>query len=200
MSLLSFLHGLLFPKRKTELVLETCEELPKKLSVLKTYPFPTTALGSYDNEVVRAAIVETKFHGSTKGTKLLGALLASYIEGRFYPLSTALVIPMPLSKEREKERGYNQVRRICEAAEELLPGLVIHEALTRVKNTTPQTELSKNERKENLEDAFTCLTLDPSYTYLLVDDVTTTGATLYEAIRTLQKAGATTIVPIALAH
>jgi predicted amidophosphoribosyltransferase len=74
------------------------------------------------------------------------------------------------------------------------------EVLFRTRHTKEQTTLSQKERKENMRGAFSARDVSPGTRYILIDDVITTGATLFEASRAMQRAGATHITAIALAH
>ncbi|MBQ9832933.1 MAG: ComF family protein [Clostridia bacterium] len=100
------------------------------------------------------------------------------------------VVPVPLHKKREKKRGYNQsmylAERICEKYE--LP--LNTNLLTRVKDTTTQTDMTREERLANIKDAFRTTANVKGANILLIDDVVTTGSTLEECVKTLKRAGA----------
>lgn len=112
-----------------------------------------------------------------------------------------LIIPVPLSPSKKQERGYNQsallawplakARRI-----QYLPG-----AANRIRNTRPQVELSARERRENVKDAFMASRADVSgKRVLLIDDVTTTGATLQACCKAMRVAGANAVYAMTLAR
>jgi ComF family protein len=110
-------------------------------------------------------------------------------------------VPVPLGKERRRERGFNQVEEIARrVAKEL--GITIDTALLeRVRETASQVSLPRRAREENMRGAFSAAhPANPSYTYIVLDDVITTGATLQAAIDALRAAGAQHIIPLALAH
>ncbi len=101
------------------------------------------------------------------------------------------IIPVPLHRVREQERGFNQA--------ELLADLLAHEAgvplvnaLKRVRPTGTQTHLSRAGRQKNLRGAFQLRRRVPveGRNFLLIDDVLTTGSTLDECARLLKAAGA----------
>ena len=120
--------------------------------------------------------------------------------------STDLLLPLPLSKERLQSRGFNQ-------AWELTCALAVQSGssaktdstlLLRVKNTQPQTELLRQERLSNVKGAFQ---VDPLRTaelkgkrVILVDDVMTSGASLFTATQVLRTAGAAHITGLVLAR
>lgn len=196
----------LFPPRESERrVRETSlDDLCLRLApVTVALREPVVALLPYRDPVVRSLILEAKFRGSERAASLLGETLAEfllgYIEERF-PEESVVIVPVPLSKERERSRGYNQVARVCAAALPRLGTAMDATTLARVRHTRAQTELGGAERRTNLDGAFSASAFDPGRTYIVVDDVATTGATLLAAIEALRDAGATNVVGLALAH
>ncbi len=105
------------------------------------------------------------------------------------------IIPVPLARRRELERGYNQSRQIALGVSDALVGKpdVPEELLVRTRATKSQTNLSSAKRWANVSGAFALRELaNLSHQHiLLVDDVLTTGATLTAAARPLLDAGAT---------
>ena len=105
-----------------------------------------------------------------------------YLEG-------VVVVPVPLHKARLRERGFNQSLLLARALASRLKLDLDYRALKRRRATRPQTELSGNEREENVKGAFTIV--DPKgikgKEILLIDDVYTTGATVSECARVLKK-------------
>jgi ComF family protein len=117
---------------------------------------------------------------------MLGEMLASG-EGME---DVDLIIPVPLHRSREKERGYNQSLLLAIAIGEVLEVPVRKEVLIRKRRTTSQTKLSAEERVRNVSGAFRVPhgKIEGS-SILLVDDVLTTGATLNACTEALLKAG-----------
>ena len=120
--------------------------------------------------------------------------------------STDLMLPVPLSKERLQTRGFNQAWELtCALANQSgRPTKTDSTLLLRVKNTRPQTELLRQERLANVKGAFQ---VDPlrvgaikGKRVLLVDDVMTSGASLFTAAQALQAAGATHVAGLVLAR
>jgi len=100
------------------------------------------------------------------------------------------VVPIPLHRTRELERGYNQAQMLAEGVSEALDCPLRNDLLSRPHPTRSQTNLSREERWKNVRDAFDA---DPACTdgyWLLVDDVLTTGSTAVAAALTLTDAGA----------
>jgi ComF family protein len=100
------------------------------------------------------------------------------------------IVPVPLHPARERERGFNQAALLAELLSRRT-GIPLRHALLRVRYTTTQTAYDRQERMENLKDAF-CLRKNADVRgsrMLLVDDVLTTGSTLSECARVLKKGG-----------
>ncbi len=103
------------------------------------------------------------------------------------------LMPIPLSKQRERWRGFNQSSLLAEKIAatknwQVLPGLI------KKKNSKPQAKLSGQKRKDNLRECFEYNGENLNgKKIILIDDVVTTGATLEEAAKTLKKHGAKTV-------
>jgi len=103
---------------------------------------------------------------------------------------SVVLVPIPLHKKRQRQRGFNQSRLIAEELSRLA-GLPVLDALRRIRSTTTQTALSKDDRQKNVHGVFAVqpnMNLQ-SKIVILVDDVTTTLSTLNEAALALRKAG-----------
>ena len=120
--------------------------------------------------------------------------------------STDLILPVPLSKERLQTRGFNQAWELAHALARQSGSAAKADSalLLRVKNTRPQTELLRQERLANVKGAFQ---VDPLRTHeikgkrvMLVDDVMTSGASLFTAAEALHAAGAVHITGLVLAR
>ena len=111
-----------------------------------------------------------------------------------------LVLPMPLSKQRLRSRGFNQALLL---ARRLAPKKTADQLLLRLRDTPAQSTLSRSERLTSLAGAFA---VEPQAKrlagarVLLVDDVMTSGATLFYAARALRQAGAAHITGLVVAR
>jgi len=112
-----------------------------------------------------------------------------------------LLLPMPLSPERLRERGFNQS---LELARHLAPRKTVADLLLRIRHTAPQSSLKRDERLQNVISAFA---VDPLRTaelrgkrVVLLDDVMTSGASLFAAAQALRDAGAAHITGLVLAR
>jgi competence protein ComFC len=102
------------------------------------------------------------------------------------------LLPVPLFGIRERERGFNQAERVARRLGRAVSVPVDSRLLERVVPTPSQTRLSRRERSDNMRHAFRLRHPDKARarTFVLVDDVFTTGATTSACARLLMKAGA----------
>lgn len=195
---------LLFPPRPDELIVRnsSIEDMSVHLSPkLATITRPETiVLFSFAHAPIRSLIHEAKYHGNERAFTLLAHALSEYLENRD-PLETEVIVPIPLGSARRRKRGFNQIEEIVRRAIKT-PNLTIDtNILERTRETASQITLPRHEREENMRGAFGAAhPLNPAYTYIVIDDVVTTGATLQAAIDALKEAGAKHIIPLALAH
>ena len=182
-------------------------EFKKSVSLAKEQNPGITSLFAYKDELVQAAVWELKYHGNIHIGRLLATLLYEKISDKLIEqnifLQKFLVIPLPLSKERLTERGWNQseilAREICKLDKNFL---LCTNILQKIRHTQPQTKLDRNERLINLKNCFgiTNKKLIQHQHIILIDDVTTTGSTINEARQLLQSAGVASIQAFTLAH
>ncbi len=117
-----------------------------------------------------------------------------------------ILVPIPLSKKRIRERGYNQTELIAQALVKIDRGTNFKletKWLEKIKDTPRQAHIkNRNERLENTKDSFGVNNgeLVKGRNIILIDDITTTGATLSEARKTLKRAGARDVIAFTLAH
>ncbi len=121
---------------------------------------------------------------------------------RYHKMESDLLVPVPLHANREAQRGYNQSVLIAKLLGSQLGIPVATEMLTRTRDTRSQTKLNREERKQNVHNAFAyragyklngiCVTL--------IDDVATTGATLEACAVVLMSNGARRVNAFTLAR
>lgn len=145
---------------------------------------------------IQRLILEYKFHNK----RYLGKYLAKFIEYTVdrYDIKYDIVVPISLSKPREKERKYNQVSEMLRHTN-LEP---VIDALTKTKDNERQSLMAGRERRDNVRGVYevTDKAAVKNKCVLLVDDIITTGATVNEASRVLMLAGAKSVIAISVAH
>lgn len=172
-----------------------------------SHPAPRCALGAagtYQNDVLKALIHALKFRGVQAAAEPLADALAACAARLPEACARgATVVPVPLSRERLRARGFNQSERIAAIVARRLGLTLDTRALVRIRDTKPQSE-TRNvaERRENVRGCFAVA--DPRAVrgehIILIDDVTTSGTTFLEAARALTDAGAGRIVALAVAQ
>lgn len=198
----------LFPPREDEIILREVSDdgfLARVRPQLVPHTEPATvALFPFSDDVVRAAIHEAKYHGSSHAFRLLALGLSEYLrEADDLGRGTLYIVPIPLGEKRQKERGLNQIEEVVRRAlPSDSPAFALEtDLLRRTRETASQVTLPRAERQVNMREAFSAtFPANPVHTYIIIDDVITTGATLQAAILALRDAGAQHIVPLALAH
>ena len=148
---------------------------------------------------VRNALHGLKYHKNIG----LGIALSQHLVNLLQTLNWVidLVVPVPLSRERKRQRGYNQADLLAKPLAYRLQSAYHPKVLFRVRETRSQVELSLSERRENVKDAFRS---DPQQVnkkrVLVIDDVTTTGSTLDACASALFAAKAKSVYGITLAR
>lgn len=114
----------------------------------------------------------------------------------------SVIIPVPLEKSKQKNRGYNQSEEIGKELGHMLNVPLIANNLMKIKKTLPQMKLSAKDRQENLKDVFAIKNPQEiaGKKIFLIDDVYTTGATMEECAKTLKEAGAKQVWGIAFSR
>ena len=151
-------------------------------------------------ETVRTAIRLFKYDGDKTIGYGLGEMMAEYLleYQKELPAKVDVMVAVPLHPKKEKFRGFNQTHILCEKISDRTGILFQKDALVRERETIAQSELSPDERKINLKDAFAASADFIEKTVLLVDDIFTTGTTSSECARELYRAGAKEVFVFAL--
>jgi ComF family protein len=149
--------------------------------------------------ILAEAIQRFKYHGDIHLADPLGWFLNKInLETLFFEA----IIPVPLHPARLRERGFNQALLLGKILGKIHNKKVFPRVLRRIRNTIPQIQLDHSERARNVRGAFAVTEkkeiMDKSF--LLVDDVFTTGATVNECARILKKSGAREVFVLTLAR
>lgn len=149
---------------------------------------PLVAAASYDG-AVRAALLAHKERGRLGLARPLGTALAAAVR-ELGPPPRVLLVPVPSSPAAVRERGQDHARRLARAAARGVPGATARPLLMPGRALADQSGLSAAGRAANLAGAMRVRRSVRGLPVVVVDDVVTTGATLAEAARALQVAGA----------
>ena len=181
---------------------ETLEPIPEPCCTICSRPNVPTAIciDCYRNrppyDVMRAPWIHTGLARALvhdlkfKGHRHLASVIAEQMY-RLVDPGVNLIIPVPLHRDRLSERGYNQSALLAYEIGQRLHCAVECRLLTRTRSTRPQTGLTKPDRLANVRGAFTLtLRIASDQHILLVDDVSTTGATIIACADVLRRNGA----------
>lgn len=207
----SFIQSLLdivLPRKDRVLRIETyrAEDIPVSPREHEACGVLITTLMPYRDQTVADLIQALKYDRAGHAAGLLASVLAEYLREEIanhqaFSTKPVVLVPVPLHPSRERERGFNQVAKILDALPmEFKDGTLSRiepHALVRTRATPQQTRLSRHDRLANVAGAFALAREIENSHVILIDDVTTTGATLAEAARPLQEEAFTLL---ALAH
>ncbi len=163
--------------------------------------FMLGAAARYDNEI-KNCVWQLKYRNRRVLSEPLSKILISYIENVKLNIEKYVIVPMPLSRERLRTRGYNQSELIASRIAERFGLAMETGALVRQKHTAPQAEVRGwDERRKNIAGCFGVLhpELVEGRNIILVDDVFTSGATMSEAAHQLKDFGAKKILGLVIA-
>ena len=148
-----------------------------------------------------ALITQFKFHGQPGWARTFAALMRSAESVQQAITQADFLVPMPLSRERLAERGFNQALLLARA---LAPPKARSDVLLRIRHTAAQTALDRRARLANVEGAFA---VEPSLAgslhgrhVVLIDDVMTSGASVFSAAAALRRAGVADVAAVVMAR
>jgi ComF family protein len=176
---------------QTEGICNRCMAVPPYYNAIRAW-------AEFDGPI-RNAIHDLKYRKNIA----LGATFAKYLVQLFraYNWSVDIVIPVPLGKERQKQRGYNQSALLAQPLAQELQLLYNPNILRRIKETQSQVDLSYTERQNNVKDAFQATRQDiQGKSILIIDDVTTSGSTINACADALVKVGSKSIFGLTVAR
>lgn len=214
MTLLQLIVDFLFPNTPQLIALENlgAGEVLEILPPSDLNENGVLALFNYQDCRVKEMVWEIKYKGNRTLSAKLGSILYDTIidelsERNISPhIDNPVLLPIPVSDRRRLERGFNQAELLAKeikALDTLNHFQYLPRKLTKISHTESQTKTaSRKERLDNLKNSM--LVQDRASIegklVILVDDVTTTGATFKEAKRALTEAGAKKILCFAVAH
>lgn len=163
----------------------------------KNFDFARSSL-VYEGEAQRL-VLNMKFHNKRWLAKYFAEMLCdTYSENK---LDAEVIVPVPISSERLKERGYNQSELVAKWLAKMLDLPLVTDAIVKFKDNKRQSNLSVSQRRDNVLGAYKIVNRESvkGLRVLLVDDILTTGSTMSEVSRKLKIAGAKAVYGMAIA-
>ena len=169
----------------------------KSLNPVNAY---TTSLFDFKDPLIKRAIHSLKYYRRKDILPPLATALANEV-GSVLRANLYTLVPIPMPTMRRLLRGHNQAELIAHHLGQALKIPVDIKTLIRTRGLKRQTTTrGKRERAKNQQNSFKVLGKVEGKRFCLVDDVTTTGATLEEARKTLLASGALEVKAVTLAH
>jgi len=222
MAFLDTILEIVFPSRCVgcgakggELCMSCISDSPTAEKEVAKWIFP---IFEYRHPPIRKALGVFKYKNKKRLAKIFAELLYDKIIEELSELSmmenfrNPVLIPIPLYKSRARERGYNQALLLCEEIIKInylrdsIDGEKLNlekNVLIKSKETEHQARIkNRSERLKNVIGSFTAQNTEhvKGRNVILIDDITTTGATLSEAKKILKRAGARKIIAFTVAH
>ena len=150
--------------------------------------------------IIKKAIIAFKFKQQRYLKKAFASKLIQVIDT--YQIQFDSVIPVPISRKRYWERGYNQSAEIASILAKKFHKKMYDHLLQKIKDNPRQSTLSKNARQDNVKGVYQVKKTNQlkEKTLLLVDDIFTTGATVSECARVLKQSGAQKVIVLTIAY
>lgn len=142
-----------------------------------------------------------KYHDRPEVGKFMGRMMAGELKDKGFFDKIDVIVPVPLSRKKERQRGYNQSEWIARGISESTGIPVDAASVARIKSNPSQTSLDRQQRRDNVRDIFAvrrpeCL---EGLHVLLVDDVITTGSTMLSCAEAICHAANVRISVLSLA-
>lgn len=198
----------LFPQREEERAALALGSVPLHIRTVTIHNLSVTVLSEYRQPHVRMLVHLFKYkhnaHATTLFATTLGDTLLTLVTEELVMSAVPVrIVPVPSSRTRIRERGYNHLEDLLTMTTTITPALapLVHvHTISKVQHTLPQTRLNRSERLSNLRGTFSVIDDVSGAHIVLVDDVLTTGATLTELKRLVLEAGARQVSAVVLAH
>ncbi len=161
-------------------------------------PFVQARAAAWYENPVHEAIHRLKYQRQMLYSRPLQSLLTAGA-GAEMAAAADCIVPVPLHPRRLRQRGFNQALILARA---FPPEKVAYDLLVRLRWTEPQVNLSGRQRQDNIRGAFAVRRPEDieGRTFLLIDDVYTTGATVRECAKVLMQAGAARVAVLTVAR
>jgi len=141
--------------------------------------------------IIRSQILALKFQEKPYVYKTIAYFLKNMQKSFENLKKYDIIITVPISKKRKKERGYNQSILIAREISKIINAPIAKNILYKTKNTVPQSSLNKKQREENAKGVYKATNIANMYNkkILILDDIYTTGNTVNECARVLIEKG-----------
>ena len=160
---------------------------------------PYVLAPTFYTEPMRSAIMRYKFEDWSCCEDVFVHLMLEYIKNYPHLKDFDAVVPVPISRQRLRERGFNQSVPLSKAIAKYFDILHSENMLVKIRHTQRQSRLAAQQRAENVKDAYAARPdLVKNKRIILVDDIYTTGITMNECAKTLKNAGAAEVIGISL--
>ncbi|MEK7646103.1 MAG: phosphoribosyltransferase family protein [Patescibacteria group bacterium] len=215
-SLYTIILEALFPLSgpEQELFSYSPEEALQKLPPAPATPIPATSLFAYKDERVAKLIWNIKYKKNALAVKIAGYALCRTLLARpglasTQPNKTIVLIPIPITPRRRRERGFNQCELLVDEIHRLDMNsqfIIEKNVLIRTQHTSRHTLKGREDRLADAKGIFATVPevarqYDPTSTrFIIIDDVITTGSTLKEAMETLKNATGAEVKGMSVAH
>ncbi len=180
-----------------------CENQLKTNAVFRTDNYIGDVTKYYDEHmyvfiydgIVRKTIINYKFNDKSYIYKTLSKYMLKNENFIEKIKSYDIILPVPISSKRNKERGYNQSELIAREISNMAQLQMKTKVLYKTKNIVPQSTLNKKEREKNIQDAYSIKNVEIIHNkkILIFDDIYTTGSTVNECSKILKENGANNI-------
>lgn len=132
------------------------------------------------HSIIQNMLHELKYKGNVEAGMMMGEMMGGKLKSFNWLAGIQAIVPLPLHKNKESKRGYNQAAVICRGISRVTDIPVLDHIVARTRKSETQTRKSRLERWTNIESKFELINAEAieNKHILLVDDVITTGATL----------------------
>lgn len=143
-------------------------------------------------DIIRDILIKYKFQNKPYLYKTFSKIILKNQKTCGFLEKYDIIIPVPISKKRKHERGYNQTQLVAKEITKILNIKLGNNILIKTIDTRAQSGLSKKDRATNVKDVFRILNYEviKDMKILIFDDIYTTGSTANECARVLKEAGA----------
>lgn len=179
------------------------EELEKFIHIHHDRSRSVHSLFVYRTPIIRASIQALKYHKNSAVAERYAQILARHMLKTLKDKNTQqIIVPIPASKRRMREHGFNQCMLLTDLLPPLLGDTFMHlpDGLERNDAHVSQTKLSKQDRLKNVRNTFVANEKLRGEHVVIIDDVWTTGATAQAAIHVCRSVGAQSVVVWTIAH